>query len=167
MLHFRPVFLTGSSRYHQELIFHIRVYLQVGCRGRFKTLNSLAKRILSDWFSAALKTSRKCERYKNKKLNIHKKRLLALLTIEVVLIILDKITDKPSEITDSFFSDFSIFSWSSLVLFIAIVIYAFTLSCNHCGARQVLRGISILDLRWPENRCWKCKQLITKHKIKI
>ena len=39
---------------------------------------------------------------------------------------------------------------------LSVVIYAFSLRCVNCKARQVFRGFSFLDIRWPEETCHKC-----------
>ncbi len=100
-------------------------------------------------------------------MNRHKKRLIALISLEIVLIILHNTIYQSGEISDNWLNEIGWCYWAGLSLGVFIAIYAFLLSCSHCGSRQVLRGISILDLRWPEDKCWKCKNIIEKYKYKI
>ena len=100
-------------------------------------------------------------------MNRHKKRLIALISLEIVLIILDNSGDHTGVISENWLTEVGLTYWVSIFLGVFIAIYAFLLSCNHCGARQVLRGISILDLSWPKDKCWKCKNIIEKYKYKI
>ncbi|PKG56117.1 hypothetical protein [Shewanella sp. GutDb-MelDb] len=36
------------------------------------------------------------------------------------------------------------------------MLYAIRLGCSNCGARQVVPGLSIFSLRWPQDKCCKC-----------
>jgi len=90
-------------------------------------------------------------------MNKHTLKLLSLLTLEVALIALHKFLSEPISSTPTDIA----FEWhfiAALGLGIAIVIYAFSIRCSNqnCRERQVFRGWSIFDLRWPEERCYKC-----------
>ena len=50
-------------------------------------------------------------------------------------------------------------SWSfllALIYSVLVVLYALSLRCTNCGARQVFRGLSFFDIRWPEEECYSC-----------
>ena len=46
--------------------------------------------------------------------------------------------------------------YPGLVFFGVLVAFAYSVSCPVCGRRQVLRGLSIFDLRLPGERCYSC-----------
>ena len=46
--------------------------------------------------------------------------------------------------------------YPGLVFFTVLVAYAYSITCPVCGRRQVLRGLSIFDLRLPGERCYSC-----------
>jgi hypothetical protein len=48
--------------------------------------------------------------------------------------------------------------WLALLGAVAVVAYAFSIRCSApgCGRRQVFRGWSAFDLRWPGERCYHC-----------
>lgn len=85
---------------------------------------------------------------------MNRKRLLqALLVGYIAIIVVHKMVEHyyPPE---KFW-----LSWSfllSLAYGTAVMLYAFSLRCQNCKARQVFRGMSIFDLRWPEETCYSC-----------
>lgn len=82
--------------------------------------------------------------------------LIALLTIEAVIIVIHNILEVEPSSMDSWLQEAGWHYWLGLLVGIATVAYAFSLSCSNCGAKQVFRGWSIWDLRWPDTQCWKC-----------
>lgn len=87
----------------------------------------------------------------------YKARLLALIMVEAVLIGFHKLLAEP---VSSYPSEIS-FEWhfiTALTLGIFIFAYALSIKCpnQNCRERQVFRGWSIFELRWPENKCYKC-----------
>ena len=51
-----------------------------------------------------------------------------------------------------------------LVLGGIIVFYALSIKCPTCDKRQVFRGLSILDLRFPDDKCYSCGSNLKKGK---
>ncbi len=86
-------------------------------------------------------------------MNKNKKKLILMLIIQAFLTISHKMLNDPNEV--------NFVTWhylSALGFGVFIVIFALKLGCPHCGARQVFRGWSIFDIRWPENDCHGCKK---------
>ena len=48
--------------------------------------------------------------------------------------------------------------WFAVLSAIVTLAYAFSIRCAApgCGRRQVFRGWSVFDLRWPSERCYHC-----------
>ena len=93
------------------------------------------------------------------RLNKHKKKLIILLSIQVVLTIIHKVLDKPTNI-ETWYLEVGWHYWVALVFGTYVMLYAFTLSCKKCGAKQVWGGINILKYRWPADKCWSCNEEI-------
>ena len=95
-------------------------------------------------------------------MNYHKKKLIILLTIQVVLTIIHKILDKPTS-AEVWVYDAGWHYWVGVAFGMYLLFYMFTLTCKDCGAKQIWRSFNILDWRWPEDKCWKCGKEIPKH----
>lgn len=91
-------------------------------------------------------------------MNKQKRILIILLAVQVGLIILHVILRKTSTNIDNWVTEAGWHYWLSLLFGIYLIVYAFSISCKKCGARQVFRSISIFDIRWPQDNCWKCNQ---------
>ena len=52
-----------------------------------------------------------------------------------------------------------------LILGVTLVLYAFSIKCGHCEKRQVFRGFSIFDLRFPKDNCYYCGSVM-KERVK-
>jgi predicted RNA-binding Zn-ribbon protein involved in translation (DUF1610 family) len=85
----------------------------------------------------------------------YKKRLIIFLVIQAILTVLHNLISRDVSAENFYFINnwtyYLVMSWG-----VFIVIYALRLNCPNCGAMQVIRGISILSLRWPEAKCHKC-----------
>src|SRR5918996_445311 len=48
--------------------------------------------------------------------------------------------------------------WLALAVGVTVIAYAFSIRCRAAGCRrgQVLRGLSLFDVRWPGERCYYC-----------
>jgi len=92
-------------------------------------------------------------------MNKHKKRLIGLLIFQVVFTIFHKYYE-------SFYTHEDFYHYSNWTYYVGMLSgtflmgYAYFLSCSHCGAKQVVRGWSIFDFRWPEDHCYKCGERI-------
>ena len=83
-----------------------------------------------------------------------KNKLKAMLIIEVALIVIHKYLQD-----SSVKFEISLLQWHyilALVFGVFIVVFALSIKCGKCNARQVFRGWSIFDLRLPEEKCYKC-----------
>lgn len=84
-------------------------------------------------------------------------KLKFFIAIEIILIVLYRFWDalKSTEST-IFWQDW--FFLLALAFGVFTVLYAFNIKCKNpeCAARQVFRGWSIFDIRWPSRKCYKC-----------
>ena len=88
-------------------------------------------------------------------MNKNKKRLIVLLVIQVVITIFHKYYETVYVHENPFhYSNWTYYLGLAFGLY--VIGYAFFLSCPCCGVKQVVRGWSITDLRWPEDECHKC-----------
>ncbi|MCP5002947.1 MAG: hypothetical protein GY941_03210 [Planctomycetes bacterium] len=88
-------------------------------------------------------------------MNKYKKRLIILLIVQAAITAFHKFYES----TYLHENPFHYSNWTyylGMVFGIFVVGYAFFLSCPDCGVKQVFRGWSIFDLRWPEDKCYKC-----------
>ena len=86
-------------------------------------------------------------------------KLQVLVAIEVLLIVAHKIDERFFPQPEQFW-----LSWTYLLalgLGVLVVAYALSLRCGECGARQVFRGLSFFDIRWPEESCHACGRPIS------
>lgn len=86
-----------------------------------------------------------------------KKRLIALLLVQMVLALVHVAFREPQEVNEGIFSSPWHF-WLGLWFGVFVVLYALSLRCPNTGCRkmQVFRGYSVFDLRWPEEKCYSC-----------
>ena len=86
----------------------------------------------------------------------HKTKLAALLLLLVALIVLHQLlgasADTGAQLT------FEWHFWLPLFVGMILVAYALSIRCPvpTCGRKQVFRGYSVFDLRWPGERCYYC-----------
>jgi hypothetical protein len=85
----------------------------------------------------------------------HKAKLIALAAAVLGLILLYRLLRVP---TDGNSVVFEWHFWLALAAGVAFIAYAFSIRCSVpiCARRQVFRGFSIFDLRWPGERCYHC-----------
>lgn len=88
----------------------------------------------------------------------HKKKLISFLIIQAVLTILNKLLGKT--VDEDWYSLSNTLYWAAMFWGIFIIYYAFRVRCSQCYARQVFRGFSAFDIRWPEKKCYKCGEKI-------
>lgn len=91
-------------------------------------------------------------------MNKYKKRLVIFLVIQAVITIIHKFygihgVEDWYRITN--WSYWLAMGWGSFIIF-----YAFKIRCIHCHSGQVFRGFSAFDIRWPQDRCYKCGEAI-------
>ena len=86
----------------------------------------------------------------------YKKRLITLIAVEIVLIITHVALDKPATSTDTTFVESGWHFWLALAFGGFVIFYAYSINCKNCGAFQVFRSMSIFNLSWPQEKCWKC-----------
>lgn len=91
----------------------------------------------------------------------HKNILLSFVGIEVFLIILHKVIDEGDKATGL---NMPWHFWLPLIFGVLTVIFAYSIKCPSptCGARQVFRGMSIADIRWPKSKCYCCGTPLSK-----
>lgn len=70
-------------------------------------------------------------------------RVLVLLVAVALLAILYRAVDE-------------VFFLPTLIAGAVLVWYSLSVRCPYCHKRQVLRGVSIFDLRLPGNACYSC-----------
>lgn len=93
-----------------------------------------------------------------RKMNPHKRNLIVLLLIQLVITITHVFLTKPNGVDIELTWHFIL----GLVFGIFIIIYAFSLRCPNpsCKKLQIFRGLSIFDIRWPEDNCYHCSTQI-------
>lgn len=84
----------------------------------------------------------------------HRKRLKIMLVVEFILILIHGIFVDNSLGINETINDWHYILPLGFGFF--IVVYALNIKCNKCNARQVFRGWSIFDLRFPEEKCYRC-----------
>jgi hypothetical protein len=89
-------------------------------------------------------------------MNRNKKKLIILISIQVILTIIHKVLDKPPSDIDNWVAEVGWHYWVALIFGMYLIIYMFTLSCKKCGAKQLWRSHNILEWRWPKDKCWNC-----------
>jgi len=88
-------------------------------------------------------------------MNKYKERLVGLIIAQVVITIFHKYYETIYLHEDPFhYSNWTYYLALGFGFF--VMGYAFFLSCPNCGAKQVFRGWSITDLKWPQDQCYKC-----------
>ena len=94
----------------------------------------------------------------------HKRNLIVLLFIFICSYAYYAIYGTKLDVSNN---DFSL-SWIIVVVTaVTLVIYMLTIRCPNptCKRRQVIRGLSIQDIRWPGHSCFYCSvNLRTKYK---
>lgn len=89
-------------------------------------------------------------------LSYQKKKLLVFLSVEILLILLHNILDKPPSSLEKWWLEAGWHYWVALGFGIYIAKYILTLKCYYCGKSQIYRGISTSEWYWPEDTCWSC-----------
>lgn len=92
-------------------------------------------------------------------MNKFKLRLILIISIQVVLTLLHNLSPNQHNSTNFYLLSNWTY-WLGMSWGIFTMIYAFSLGCKACGTRQVFRGLSILSLRWPEDKCHRCGEKI-------
>lgn len=89
----------------------------------------------------------------------HKLRLQLLVGTQAALIIATKIYERIHGAPEQFWVSWTY--WLPMVFGIFLALYIYRLRCRTCHAHQVMRGASIFDLRWPDERCYSCSSPMT------
>jgi len=88
-----------------------------------------------------------------------KQKLIVLLAIQLLLTIAYILFGK----NDQDFTEEISWLWvTALVFGSAVMFYAWSIRCSTCHARQVFRGLSFFDLRWPGEVCYSCGGKLSK-----
>jgi hypothetical protein len=92
-----------------------------------------------------------------KNLSTYASKLKYFFAIEVFLVVLYRLLDTFQESNDIQFWRNTFFI-IPLIFGVFTVFYAFNIKCKNpeCHARQVFRGLSFFDIRWPSSDCYKC-----------
>jgi hypothetical protein len=99
-------------------------------------------------------------------MNNYKQRLIILLIVDALLMLVHVLLREQSPVSGNIIEN-PWHYWLVLVFNLFVVLYAFSLRCPNstCQRRQVFRGYSIFDVRWPGNNCYYCGvPLSTKYK---
>lgn len=82
--------------------------------------------------------------------------LKLLIGIEVVLIVICKLFERSDSNLYLFIHNW--YFWAPLAFGIFVFFYAFNIRCpdRFCNARQVFRGLSFFDIRFPGDKCYRC-----------
>ena len=90
-------------------------------------------------------------------MNKYKNRMATLLIIQAIITIVHIVLRETTQINENILG-LSWHFWLALGFGLFVFYYAFSLCCPNptCGCRQIFRGWSIYDLRWPENKCYRC-----------
>lgn len=91
----------------------------------------------------------------NKHMSYYKKRLVTLLFIQIFLVIVHKIYE-PKTWELATFSEWPITYPLGLTCVVFLLFYAFSIQCPNCKKKQVFRGWSVFDLKWPQEICYSC-----------
>jgi hypothetical protein len=96
----------------------------------------------------------------------HKTRLLILLVIEAALVALHVLLLESTDFL-SYFSGWHF--WPAIVGFVVLLSYALSIQCPEpeCRMGQVFRGLSILNIHWPDAHCYRCGASMSETSFKI
>ncbi len=92
-------------------------------------------------------------------MNKYKRRLMAILLVQVIITIIHNTSESRFD-ASNFFQAANITYWLGMGWGLFALIYAIKLGCADCGARQVFRGFSVFSLRWPQDNCHQCGRKI-------
>ena len=86
-------------------------------------------------------------------INYMKKKLIVLVSIEIILIVLYVFSRSfnVGQLEEWLY-------WLTLVFGVYAFLFAFSIKCSNpsCKRRQVFKGLSIIDIRLPGNKCYYC-----------
>ena len=83
-------------------------------------------------------------------------KLKILIFVECILIAIYKLSETLGWHHQQFWTDWLFIT--PLLFGVFTVFYAFNIKCKNpeCNAKQVFRGLSFFDIRWPSSKCYKC-----------
>jgi hypothetical protein len=87
---------------------------------------------------------------------VKKKKLIALLGIQAILIIVHRLLDKPPQSIETWHLEAGWHYWVAMGFGIYLVVYILSSKCPACNKPQVYRGVSPSQWHWPPDRCWNC-----------
>lgn len=95
-------------------------------------------------------------------MNKYKQRLIILLLIQFILTLVHITLREPTAINENILASPWHF-WLGLSFGVFVFIYALSLRCSipTCHRMQVFRGLSIFDIKWPEDKCYSCGTHLT------
>lgn len=93
-------------------------------------------------------------------MNINGSKLKYFFPLEIALIISYRLASHYQEIVGLFWAN-RLYEMA-LAFGVYVVIYAFLIRCPACSARQVFRGWSFFDIRWPSGSCHRCGRDLMK-----
>jgi predicted RNA-binding Zn-ribbon protein involved in translation (DUF1610 family) len=88
-------------------------------------------------------------------MNKYKLRLIGILVIQLIITAIHKTSPDNFDASNFYHVDNWTY-WLGMGWGIFAIVYAIKLACPYCGAKQVLRGLSVFSLRWPQDQCHKC-----------
>jgi magnesium-transporting ATPase (P-type) len=90
-------------------------------------------------------------------MNKYKRNLIILLCIQIILT-LNHVVLRESFILNESNFNLSWHFWIGLLFGIFVILYAISLRCPNpaCHRMQVFRGISVFDIKWPNDKCYSC-----------
>jgi hypothetical protein len=91
-------------------------------------------------------------------MNRHKKKLIVLLVVGVVVIALYKITDSLNVLPNGpeATPPFGWHWWSAMMYWIYFIGWVLSFKCAQCKKPQIYRGIHFSQWHWPTEKCWHC-----------
>jgi hypothetical protein len=93
-------------------------------------------------------------------LNPHKKRLIVIFAIGVLLIVMHNVLDNPKPNIENWWREAGWHYWFTLGYWVLVAGYILRQKCKFCGAPQIYRGASLSEWHWPTERCWKCNSKV-------
>ena len=84
----------------------------------------------------------------------HRRRLQLLVAIYVALGAVSVLYERAYGVPEQFWLSWTY--WAPMAFTVFLIFYILRLRCRICRAHQVVRGASIFNLRWPDERCYLC-----------
>ncbi len=89
-------------------------------------------------------------------MNVQKRKLITLLSIEAVLSVIHLIFDSPPKNIQTWYLETGWHYWLAMGFGIYLVYYIINSKCTNCNKPQIYRGINPSEWYWPNDKCWNC-----------